>query len=180
MSRASISVLGLYSPKANQAHYEAYLSRKLASLNPVNYSTRMKAMFRKFGREDELAGWTESELLENREELEDALSQAVLIEVLVSGATKQVDVGKFVQPLEGVANERWKVAYGEKYLSEDGTRKLGDDQPALNQFRIAFYIHCWQQDGNLRGPSGPLVLPPMKPLPARLWRLVPYEPDLWS
>lgn len=180
MSRASIFVLGLYSPKANHTQYEAYLSRKLASQNPVNYSARMKAMFRKFGREDELAGWTDSEMLENREELEDALSNSALIEVLVSGATGQVEVGKFVQPLEGVASERWKVAYGEKYLSEDGTRKLGDDQPALHQFRIAFYIHCWQQDGNLRGPTGPLVLPPMKPMPARLWRLVPYEPDLWS
>ncbi len=180
MSRVSISVLGLYSPKDNQAHYQAYLSRKLASLNPVNYSAPMKAMFRRFGRQDELAGWTDSEMLENREELEDALSNAVLIEVSVSGATKQIDVGSFVQPLEGVDSERWKVAYGEKYLSEDGIRKLGDDQPALHQFRVAFYIHCWQHGGNLHGPSGPLALPKMKPMPARLWRLVPYEPNLWS
>ncbi len=178
--RASISVLGLYSLKASHLRYEAYLSKKLASLNPVNYSARMKAMFRKFGREEELVGWTESEILENREELEDTLSHAVLIEVLVSGATKKVDVGKFVQPLEGVASEHWKVAYGERYLSEDGTRSLGEEQPDLQQFRIAFYIHCWQQGGSLRGPNGPLVLPPMKPMPARLWRLAPYEPKLWS
>jgi hypothetical protein len=178
--RASISVLGLYSPKANHLQYETYLRKKLASLNPVNYSARMKAMFRKFGREDELAGWTDSEMQENREELEDALSQVVLVEVLVSAATKKVNVGKFVQPLEGVASERWKVAYGERYLSEDGTRNLGDEQPDLQTFRIAFYIHNWHEGGNLRGPSGLLALPPMKPMPARLWRLAPYEPKLWS
>jgi hypothetical protein len=181
VAQAQVTVLGVYSPKRSSAEYEAFLDKHVAASNPANFSCETKAFLRRLGRtEDDLLPLPEDELEEIREELDDVLSEAVLVEVLVEGALDAFDVGKFQQRRKGLPSGSWKVAYGEKYLSADGRRLIGDDRPSKVPHRLAFYVHTWSHECGLHGPYGPLTLPPLKPLPSRLWRLVPYQHKLWS
>ena len=50
-----------------------------------------------------------------------------------------------------------------------------DEVPSEPCFRVAFYIHYWKHENGLNGPYGSLELPPVQPMPQRLWQLAPYE-----
>ena len=72
----------------------------------------------------------------------------------------------------------WQVAWNEKFLTADGETVIGEypcKSPDLQQFRVVFSIHFWNPDLPLRSSYGELALPPIQPLPERLWRLTPYE-----
>jgi hypothetical protein len=179
MQPPKIKVLGLYSPAANAVEYEAFLDKEVASRNPINFSERTKAFLRRVGREDEIVDLPTESLQEIRQDLGRDLSNAVLVEVLVEEPDDGFDVGDFIQPNPARPPGSWQVAWCEKYLTPDGTSLLGDygynEVPTEPPLRIAFYIHDWKPENGLNGPYGALALPPMEPMPIRLWRLVPYE-----
>jgi hypothetical protein len=102
-----------------------------------------------------------------------------MFEVLVSNPGKNFDVSHFDQPDPSQSENFWQVAYNEKFLTPDGEKpiELRIDQkiPDVQQFRVVFAIHFWKPTLPLRSSYGELSLPPVEPLPERLWRLAPYE-----
>ncbi|WP_140637458.1 hypothetical protein [Methylibium rhizosphaerae] len=174
-----VSVIGVYSPKANRSEYEAYLAKEVAARNPINFSDETKAFLARVGRSAEIVDLSPDELGEIRKELDRELSGAVLIEVLVSNPDSSFSIGSFVQPNPVLPSGQWQVAWCEKFLTPDGAALLGDfafnKVPTEKRYRVAFYIHDWKQERGLNGPYGPLPLPPIEPMPSRLWKLAPYE-----
>ena len=174
-----VSVIGVYSPSANRVEYEAFVAREVAARNPINFSDETKAFLTRFGRGAEIVALSPDELVEIRENLERDLSNAVLVEVLVSNPDSSFSLEAFQQPNPALPKDRWQVAWCEKFLTADGTALLGEQRsnklPAEKQFRAVFYIHAWEHTHGLNSPFGSLQLPPLEPMPTRLWRLAPYE-----
>lgn len=109
----------------------------------------------------------------------DQLSSVVLIEVLVHNRDHRFDVGHFTQPQDGVPESNWQAAYAEAFLTLDGEAYVEDrwsGPPDSGDLRIAFFMHYWQPDKPLRTSYGDVPCPPVQEMPARLARLVPYEP----
>ncbi len=100
------------------------------------------------------------------------LSNVVLLEVLVSKRDKRFDVGDFGQKGSDQA------PYDEHFLSEDGSRVIaeGFDVPAGKTLRCAFFLHFFDPTKPLETSYGQATVPPIRPMPARLRKLVPYEP----
>jgi hypothetical protein len=76
----------------------------------------------------------------------------------------------------------WQVAWAEAFLSSDGQQLLVERweplPPNHATFRVAFFIHDWQEGQRLLTSYG--YLPGAQPttMPDRLLQLVPYElPD---
>ena len=179
MPEPSVRILGVYSPIGNASEYAAFVELEVASQNPINFSQETKDFLKKVGREDEIVALSVDELNETREYFEREFSTAVLIEALVENPNEEFDVGKFIQPNPGAPESFWQVAWCEKYLSPDGSAILGqysfNETPTEPRFRVAFYIHDWEHANGLKGPYGALELPPVEPMPERLWKLAPYE-----
>jgi len=174
-----IEVVGVYSPSASRAEYEAFLAAQVASRNPINFSDETKAFLSRVGRADEIVDLHADELAEIREDLERELGGAALVETLVTEPDSQFSIAAFVQPNPALPAGQWQVAWCEKYLTADGTTSLGDfafnERPSESQYRVAFYIHDWRHELGLNGPYGNLALPRLEPMPPRLWKLAPYE-----
>ncbi len=118
----------------------------------------------------------------NRAEIEAGLRQAldrtVLVECLVDEGGPDFDPGEFVLPAADVPEDSWQTAWAEAYLGEDGSGLIAerwDDPPDASRFRVAFYMHGWDDEARLRFGSETLPCPPVQPMPPRLLELVPYE-----
>ncbi|HUT56058.1 MAG TPA: hypothetical protein VM658_21890 [bacterium] len=99
------------------------------------------------------------------------LESAVLIEALVNNVDERFDAGDFGQA------DSEQAAYEETYLTVDGNKVISQYQkPADFNFRIAFFIHYFDHSKKLKSSYGPLECPPVKAMPDRLSKLVPYEP----
>ena len=87
------------------------------------------------------------------------------------------DNGQEFDPCDFCNPETGYVGWQPAFLSIDGERVIVDSYKApreLSNFRVAFYIHEWTEQGALVGPTGPLILPQFTPVPGRLWKLAPY------
>ena len=161
MTAPHVKVLGIYSLRENSSDFQALLD-EVVSRYP-----------------DEIADLSPEELADMREELKQNLGGAVLVEALVTEPDEAFSIGAFVHPNPDLPSINWQVAWCEKYLTPDGDRLLGEyrfnDVPSEPRFRVAFYIHFWKHENGLNGPYGALELPPVQPMPQRLWQLVPYE-----
>jgi hypothetical protein len=107
------------------------------------------------------------------------LLSTVLIEALVRDRDDRFQGSDFCQPLDEVEKARWQVAWAETYLSLDGESHLEakwPDPPEAKDFRVAFFIHHWEDDEPLLSSYGLLRCPATQEMPERLQRLVPYEP----
>ncbi|MBK6854811.1 MAG: hypothetical protein IPG93_25370 [Burkholderiales bacterium] len=175
----TVTVIGVYSPSANKVEYEAFVAREVAARNPINFLDETKAFLARVGRTAEIAALSPDELAEIRADLEADLSQVALVEILVGNPDSSFSIDSFQQPDPDSPKSRWQAAWCEKFLTADGAKVLPERKfgqlPTEKQFRIAFYIHDWKQERGLNGPYGPLQLPPVEPMPQRLWQLAPYE-----
>jgi hypothetical protein len=107
------------------------------------------------------------------------MNNAVMIEAVVTHPDAAFDVGAFVQPDPSQSENQWMVAWDEKFLTIDGECRILTHRRAIpneERFRVVFVIHDWKPDLPLRSSYGELPLPPIQPLPERLWRLAHYEP----
>jgi hypothetical protein len=107
------------------------------------------------------------------------LLSTVLVEALVQDRDDRFQCSDFCQPLAEVEEGRWQVAWAEGYLSLDGESRLEarwPDPPEAKDFRVAFFIHYWEDNEPLLSSYGELRCPAIREMPERLQRLVPYEP----
>jgi hypothetical protein len=178
----NIEVVGLYSLSANKADYARFIQESIEFLDPINLSEEEKTQFRRLGREDCLAAFTDEDRREMEAKFRSLMDEAVVVEALVSHADENFYVGDFVQPDPSRPEGQWQVAWNEKFLTADGEALLPERRsraiPDERQFRIVFVIHFWKVDQPLHSSYGVLSLPTTQPLPERLWQLAPYErPD---
>lgn len=163
MASSSVKVLGVYSPRESASNFHTFLDTEAAS--------RL--------RDDEIVDPSPETVTEIRENLERELGNAVLVEALVEHPDEGFSMGAFTQPDPDMPSVNWQVAWCEKFLTPDGSRLLGEygfyEVPSEPCFRVAFYIHYWNHENGLNGPYGALELPPVQPMPQRLWQLAPYE-----
>jgi hypothetical protein len=116
---------------------------------------------------------------EEFEQVREQLESTVLVEVLVSNADADFDVGDFAQEDPQQPRENWQASWAEALLSPDGERLLvvrGDPLPPDQaNFRVAFYLHYWKPGQPLVTSYGRVPTTPPSMMPERLTRLVPYE-----
>jgi hypothetical protein len=107
------------------------------------------------------------------------LASVVLIEARVHNRDERFDVSHFTQAKPPLARDQWQAAWAEAYLSRDGVSLAADrwtSAPPPGDLRVAFFLHYWEPDSPLRTSYGEVLCPPPCPMPARLKRLVPFEP----
>ncbi|CCE02352.1 hypothetical protein [Bradyrhizobium sp. STM 3809] len=179
----SLEIIGLYSFRANRTEYDRFLARTIEEVhNPLNFSENLKNFLRDQGRGDEIRPLSR----EDREEWEGIyrahLDEAVLVEVMVTNPDARFSVGHFIQPDPSRPPGQWQAAWNETFLTADGESRieLADTEkvPSSSRYRVVFVIHYWRQGTPLQSSYGDLTPPLPEPVPARLWRLAPYElPD---
>jgi hypothetical protein len=107
------------------------------------------------------------------------LESTVLVEAIVRDRDDHFQAGDFCQSRDDVPRDSWQVAWAEAYLTVDGVTRLEarwPDPPPAKNFRVAFFLHYWNLARPLLSSYGELECPPVKDMPERLQRLVPYEP----
>jgi hypothetical protein len=111
------------------------------------------------------------------------LASTVLIETLVQDRDDRFSARDFCQPKIGIRPDSWQAAWLVACLSVDGkslletvsVKSVWPDLPADKNFRVAFFIHFWDPKSPLLTSYGEIKCPPVKKMPVRLQRLVPYE-----
>lgn len=107
------------------------------------------------------------------------LESTVLIEARVIGRDARFDVADFTQPNARIPRDNWQVAWAEAFLTSDGESlavERWSPAPREGELRLAFFMHYWQPFVALRTSYGEVACPTPQAMPARLQRLVPYEP----
>jgi hypothetical protein len=130
---------------------------------------------------DILYGYTMSdeERMEAEEQCREQLSSIVMIEALIENRDERFSVLDFTQPQDGVPRDNWQVAYAEAFLALDGNSLLVEgwtEPPETGDFRVAFFMHFWDETKPLLTSYGELPCPSVSEMPERLKRLVPYQP----
>jgi hypothetical protein len=107
------------------------------------------------------------------------LESVVLIEVIVKNRDDNFQIGDFTQEQEGRPRDGWQAPWGAKILAEGGESLVEtrwNQLPQDKDLRLAFYLHYYQPDKPLLTSYGERNCPPVEAMPARLRRLVPFEP----
>jgi hypothetical protein len=182
---ASIEIVGLYSLSADHERYRRFIREKIVALEPSTFHEKprkeqMEILYRRGGRADQPL--TDEERSAHEAQLRELSLNAAVIEALVDHPDATFDVGAFVQPDPAKSSDQWKVAWNETFLTADGETRIDLQRrqkiPDLDRFRVVFVIHFWKPHLPLRSSYGELPLPPIRPLPERLWQLAPYDwPD---
>jgi len=99
------------------------------------------------------------------------LSSVVLLELAVDDPDARFDLTLFTQP------ESDQAPYDEAYLTLDGSSVISKlNQPQGARFRIAFFLHFFDQHRPLQTPYGEVPIPSEQQMPERLRNLIPYSP----
>jgi hypothetical protein len=161
-----ITVIGAYLPRLDQEGIAQFIERDVASFK----NTMLDLIKRRISNSTEED--IEERALELPEELDADLQRCALFEVEITDFIGELDPTDFCNPDTGC------VGYEPAFLSLDGMTVIADayNTPSkLTGYRVAFYIHEWDDASRLVVPDGPLELPIFKPVPERLWELAPYS-----
>jgi hypothetical protein len=175
--KPKVTVLGLYSPVANTEEYKRFVERRIEESDPANYTPETVEVFKRLGRNIP-PPYNESDRQDVWEEYEHSLAESAVIEAQVENADATFKMEDFIQPDPSVREGWSQVAWQETHLTEDGEEVLSGSPfapPVAPCVRVAFYIHSWRRRLGLLSSYGPLILPRQRPMPSRLWRLMPYE-----
>lgn len=179
MTQARVTLIGVYVPTLDAARYRAFVDEEVSRQNPINFSAELKDFLKRVGRETEIVALLPEELEERREYFEQEFSGVAQIEVLIEDPDDNFSVGDFQQVNLSIPSSRWQVAWGEKFLTADGSVLLGEygfnNLPVERSYRVVFFIHDWKQQLGLNSTYGPLALVEPTPIPERLWQIAPYE-----
>ena len=102
-----------------------------------------------------------------------------VIEMTLDCPPSQVDISKFIHPIDNFPKSSWQVPYDEKYLNENGTESIGGfcDVPAdIPYTRLVFFLHFVNLAKPLLSPFGRLKFPEESPMPNRLRSIIKYVP----
>ena len=94
------------------------------------------------------------------------LERAALFEFSVSDADECFNPGVFEDAWEPVL------------LDSEGQHVIADAVSDLctgKPFRLAFWIHDWDDGSSLHGPNGRVQVDEFQPVPERLWEVAPYQ-----
>lgn len=97
------------------------------------------------------------------------IADLVLLELLVSNATPDFDVGLVGQ--QGSDQAPWL----ERYFSADGLLCLGEELPILSEFRVCFFMHYFRTGSAIQSPYGNMASPDITSMPTRLVSACAYE-----
>jgi hypothetical protein len=179
MPNPRISVVGVYSPTLDKPRYDSFVEEQVDRQNPINFSDELKSFLKRVGRESEIVAFSTEELDERREYFEQEFAGVAQVEVLVEDPDALFKVGDFQQVDPSAPSSRWQVAWNEKFLTFDGAQVLGEysfnELPTESRYRITFFVHAWRHDLGLNSSYGPVSLPPLSPIPERVWQLAPFE-----
>jgi hypothetical protein len=157
----NVTIIGAYLPRLSPERLAKYVSDDRAHYL-AHSIPHLRSQGFLTGLSDEDASERAAEIAE---ETQHALEHAALFEAEVVESDGTFDAG-FIE-----------AAWEPTYLSPDGATLLEDINlsPATAEtFRVAFYVHDWQDGHVLVGPGGPFLLPAFTPVPERLWQLAPY------
>ena len=161
-----LRVIGAHLPRLDQAGISQFIREDVASFKATMLDLIARGISKSAPEEiDERA-------LELPQELDADLQRCALFELEVIENSQDFDPAEFSNPDTGYLG--WEPVF----LSPDGETILTEAYRApasLAHFRVAFYIHAWEEPGRLVGPAGALALPAFTPVPARLWKLAPYS-----
>jgi hypothetical protein len=160
-----LRVIGAHLPRLDQAGITAFIANDVETFKATIYELVAKGIAKRTYAE------IDRRALELPEELNTDLQRCALFELEIQGNDREFDPTELFNPDTGY------VAWEPAFLTLDGEAILTDAHKAsgsLESFRVAFYIHEWNEPGRLKGPMGELVLPPFTPVPPRLWKLAPY------
>ena len=133
--------MGLYSPAANAVEFERFVQHRMSWLTGDEF--------------------TPEDRVDAALEIRELLSDAVVVEVLVSNADERFDLADFAQADPNQPKSEWQVAWNETYLSADGNSVLGGypcpEAPEINEFRVVFVIHYWKSVFPLLSSYGELI-----------------------
>ncbi len=102
---------------------------------------------------------------------QDELSSVVALDMSVTNADMNFDIGDFRQPNSD------QVAYDEIYLSTDGHSIESQIKPNdPNNFRVYFFLHYYDKNKPLLSSYGAVYVPEIQSLPEYLKSLHPYIP----
>jgi hypothetical protein len=115
----------------------------------------------------------------NEEQCRDHFSSVVLIETVINDPDEGFDLTDIKQLNPAFTHDSAQVPWDEGLLSPDGesliARMIGCVK-GQGSLRFAFYMHYWNPALPLRWTYGEIVCPPPERMPARLRRLMPYNP----
>jgi hypothetical protein len=161
-----LRVIGAHLPRLDQAGIAQFIRDDVASFKATLIDLVARGISKLTHEEiDERA-------LELPEEIDADLQRCAFFEVEVTENDQEFDPTEFSNQDTGYLG--WEPAF----LSVDGETIITEAYKApssLDHFRVAFYIHEWDEPGRLNGPGGLLSLPAFTPVPSRLWKLAPYS-----
>lgn len=160
-----IRVIGAHLPRLDQEGIRRFIAEDVAAFG------RTIRELRERGITDLTDEDIEERALELPGELDADLQTCALFELEVTGNEMEFDPSAFENPETGYRG--WEPAF----LTMDGGAVLFEGYrapPDVRDFRVAFYVHEWQEPGRLFGVAGELELPPFTAVPQRLWKLAPY------
>ena len=162
-----IRIIGAYLPRLDQDAIARFIDEDVAEFRKTMHDLRQRGV----------TSSTEAEIEDRAADLPAEvhadLQTCALFEAEVIDNNTEFDPADFENPETGFCG--WEPAF----LTLDGQHVLfeGFRAPAvLKDFRVAFYIHHWEEPGRLIGPTGELQLPHFTPVPERLSTLAPYTP----
>jgi hypothetical protein len=161
-----LHVIGAHLPRLDQAGMSQFIREDVASFKATMLDLMTRGISKSTPEE------IEERALELPQELDADLQRCALFEVEIIENDQDFDPTEFSNPDSGYLG--WEPAF----LTPDGETIITEAYKApasLTHFRVAFYIHEWEEPGSLVGPAGALTLPPFTPVPARLWKLAPYS-----
>jgi hypothetical protein len=161
-----LRVIGAHLPRLDQAGIALFIASDVASFKETMRDLVARGISKVTPEE------IEDRALEHPEELDADLQRCALFEIEVTGNDREFDPTEFTNPESGY------VGWEPVFLSMEGESKVTESYRApasMTDFRVAFYIHEWDEPGTLVGPTGSLALPAFTPVPARLWKLAPYS-----
>lgn len=111
------------------------------------------------------------EVCAGMEEAEQEVAGLVLVEIQVSDASEDFDVGLIHS--EGSDQAPWD----EKYFSIDGHLLVGDGskRPPSGEFRVCFFLHRFDPESEIVSPYGHLKCVAVTEMPERLSKICIYE-----
>lgn len=114
---------------------------------------------------------------ESVQSMRDQLEHLVVIELHVTGAVADFNVGMLSQDMPTARTDASQVPYAETYWSADGETCFGDAVPeGLQSCRLCFFLHEFHVGKPLYDSTGhSFALPQPTTLPARLSTVLRYE-----